>query len=175
MVPRADGILWGHAISWLLSCGTLLSNTCTCFIRFALLEPPAAIRLLARSSLGNKVHLWHPHMWNLCAEFEAHCSREKAATTCKHQEGWMIHWIDRIGSGTKKTYVRIRLCFLEKCWEDISDTWCGGIRCFCILIFLSTRLRLLTGRNYLIYFILFIGQGSGTCKLWTPFSVSQNI
>lgn len=140
---------------------------------FPMVCPPGAscCHSIASSEFFRKqVHLWHSHIWNLCAEFEPCCSWEKAVTTCKNQERWFIGLI--VWGQILKNICKNMVVFLA---EVLRGYWCGGIHCFCILRFLSRRLRMLTGRSYLIYFILFIGQGSGTCKLWTAFSVNQNI
>lgn len=75
--------------------------------------------------------------------------------------GKMVDRTDRVGANVKKVSTNV-ISFLEKVSKDylISDVL--TFHCFCILMFFSAWLRLLTYRSCLIYFILFIEWGSGT-------------
>lgn len=90
--------------------------------------------------------------------------------------GEMLDRTDRVGANVKKVSTNV-ISFLEKVSKDYLIFDMVTFHCFCLLMLSSVWLRLLTYRSCLIYFILFylLDGGQALCKLWTAFSVNQNI
>lgn len=88
--------------------------------------------------------------------------------------GQMVDRTHCVGANVKRVSTNV-ISFLEKVSKYYLISNVVTLHCFCILMFFSVWLRLLTFRSCLIYFILFIGWGQALRKLWTAFSVNQNI
>lgn len=129
-------------------------------IQFALLEMLAAILLLAQNSLRKQVS---PVTFSLVKSLPRFWTTLLSRKGSSHMQipGEMLDRTDRVGANGKKVSTNV-ISFLEKVSEDYLIFDMVTFHCFCLLMLFSVWLRLLTYRSCLIYFILFIGWGSGT-------------